>query len=92
MNDFSESMDKWRVINGSDPAILAAHLICRPHIAFKPTITVDGDKWCALYGENLQEGISGFGDTPAQACAAFDKAWRESLTPAASVARKGSAA
>lgn len=24
----------------------------------------DGDQWCALYGENLQEGIAGFGDTP----------------------------
>ena len=24
----------------------------------------DGDKWCALYGEDLQSGIAGFGDTP----------------------------
>lgn len=24
----------------------------------------DGDKWCALYGEDLQSGIAGFGNTP----------------------------
>ena len=24
----------------------------------------DGDQWCALRGENLQEGVSGFGLTP----------------------------
>lgn len=24
----------------------------------------DGDIWYALYGENLQEGVVGFGDTP----------------------------
>lgn len=24
----------------------------------------DGDKWCALEGENLQVGIAGFGDSP----------------------------
>lgn len=24
----------------------------------------DGDQWCALYGEDLQAGIAGFGNTP----------------------------
>lgn len=24
----------------------------------------DGDQWCALYGKNVQEGITGFGKTP----------------------------
>lgn len=24
----------------------------------------DGDQWCALYGEDLQVGIAGFGNTP----------------------------
>jgi len=27
----------------------------------------DGDQYCALVGENLQEGIAGFGVTPASA-------------------------
>jgi len=28
---------------------------------------MDGDKWCALVGRDLQEGIAGFGDTPVEA-------------------------
>lgn len=31
---------------------------------FTIAVTKDGDSWCALKGENLQEGIAGFGDTP----------------------------
>jgi hypothetical protein len=27
-------------------------------------LTLDGNKWCALIGENLQVGIAGFGDDP----------------------------
>lgn len=30
-------------------------------------ISLDGSQWCALVGENLQEGIAGFGDTPLDA-------------------------
>ena len=25
------------------------------------TLTRDGNRWCILYGENLQEGVCGFG-------------------------------
>lgn len=32
----------------------------------------DGDQWCVLYGENLQEGIASFGKTPEEAIARFD--------------------
>ncbi len=31
------------------------------------TLSLDGDQYCALYGENIQEGQAGFGDTPKQA-------------------------
>ena len=31
--------------------------------------------WCALLGANLQEGVAGFGTTPAKAMWAFDTAW-----------------
>ena len=34
-------------------------------------IAPDGDRWCALAGENLQEGIAGFGETPADALRDF---------------------
>lgn len=48
-----------------------------PHVLMRPTVVRDGDKWCALYGLNVAEGVAGFGDTPAEACADFDRAWRE---------------
>lgn len=34
-------------------------------------ISLDGDKWCALVGENLQEGVAGFADTPIDAIKAL---------------------
>ena len=30
---------------------------------------LDGNQWCALHGENLQEGVSGWGDSPLEAIA-----------------------
>ena len=41
----------------------------------KPKIFVDGGQWCVLFGDNLQDGIAGFGDTPRKAVWAFNKAW-----------------
>jgi len=48
----------------------------RPHVLMRPKLMLDGDKWCVLYGENLQEGLAGFGATPEQAMNAFDAAWQ----------------
>ena len=33
----------------------------------------DGDSWCVLYGEDLQSGIAGFGDTIVEAAEEFAK-------------------
>ena len=41
----------------------------------KPQLSKDGNQWCVLYGENLQVGIAGFGDTPRLAIYAFNKEW-----------------
>lgn len=35
----------------------------------------DGDCWCVLFGDNLQEGISGFGKSPHKAVLDFNKNW-----------------
>lgn len=35
----------------------------------------NGNRWCVLYGDNLQEGISGFGDTPMKAIWDFNKSF-----------------
>ena len=53
--------------------------INRPSFLFKPKLYIDGDKWCALYGENLQEGVAGFGDSPELAYQDFDKQWTKIL-------------
>jgi len=45
----------------------------------KPKIFIDGNKWCVLYGENAQDGVCGFGDTPRKAIYDFNKAWDVSL-------------
>lgn len=53
----------------------------RPSVVYRPAISIDGNKWCALYGENLQDGVAGFGDSPTEAMAAFDQAWNAKLAP-----------
>ena len=45
----------------------------------KPKIFIDGDQWCVLYGEDLQSGVVGFGDSPTLATYAFNKAWGAKL-------------
>jgi hypothetical protein len=47
-----------------------------PSAIYRPTLKIDGNQWCALYGENLQDGVAGFGDTPSDAMKDFDKSWR----------------
>lgn len=59
----------------------AAAFMAAPHTRMRPRVFPDGTKWCALYGDDLMQGVSGFGDTPEEACAAFDRAWSKDLTP-----------
>ena len=47
----------------------------RPFFLLRPKIYPDGESWCALYGENLQDGVCGFGDTPEKASIQFDIEW-----------------
>ena len=51
----------------------------RPSSRLRPALSIDGNKWCALYGENLQDGVAGFGDSPEEAYRDFDKAWSAKL-------------
>jgi hypothetical protein len=37
----------------------------------KPKFSQDGNMFCFLYGGNLQDGIAGFGETPAKAAEDF---------------------
>ena len=53
----------------------------RPCVLWKPRLFIDGNQWCALFGENIQEGVVGFGDSPEDAMWAFDAAWCKKLSP-----------
>ena len=33
----------------------------------------DGNRWCVLQGENIQEGLAGFGETIREAVADFNR-------------------
>lgn len=47
----------------------------RPSVLMRPSLSIDGAHWCALYGADLQSGVAGFGDTPALAMNDFDLQW-----------------
>ena len=49
----------------------------RPSYIYRPSIFPDGNRWCALLGDDLQRGVCGFGDSPEEAYRNFDLAWQE---------------
>ena len=64
----------------------------RPSVLYRPVLSADGTMWCALLGDNLQEGVAGFGETPDKAMRAFDEAFAKERTPtAARLAREQAA-
>lgn len=70
-------------MTASEKAYLVESKRMTPTVLMRPAIFADGDMWCALYGENLQEGVAGFGETPEKAAINFDIAWLNQRTPAA---------
>ena len=45
----------------------------------RPRVFMDGNKWCVLYGDDLMNGVAGFGDSPILAVYDFNKAWRRDI-------------
>lgn len=62
--------------NAADRALCVELERGRPFMLLYPKMFKDGEKWCALYGENLDDGVAGFGDTPDEASRAFDEVWK----------------
>lgn len=50
-----------------------------PAAIYRPRLFVNGNQWCALYGDNLHNGVAGFGDSPALAMADFNSSWHKRL-------------
>lgn len=57
----------------------AARERLRPCQIWRPKIYIDGNQWCALYGDNIQDGVVGLGVSPEEAMKAFDRAWGSAL-------------
>lgn len=94
MNDISTEAEYWSARYSEEERLAyQRHLqanwaTVRPSTVYKPTLLRDGNQWCALFGEDLQSGIAGFGDSPALAMHAFDEEWKK---PILSVTMEGSA-
>jgi hypothetical protein len=52
-----------------------------PAATLSLTLVKDGNQWCVLYGPDLAVGIAGFGDTPNDAVADFNKNWAKQFAP-----------
>lgn len=50
-----------------------------PSAIYRPTLTLDGSQWRALYGDNIQEGVAGFGASPREAMHDFNANWDKRL-------------
>lgn len=59
----------------ADEYVCAAREQTRPSFMLRLVPQQDGDKWFVLHGENIQDGVVGWGDTPIAACRDFDKVY-----------------
>lgn len=66
--------------NAAELACRAYEQQARPSVLYRPAIYIDGDMWCALYGEDLQAGVAGFGESPEKAMADFDANWVKDIS------------
>lgn len=44
----------------------------RPSTFLKPQLVIHDHKWCAWFGESIDNGIAGYGKTPTEAYHDFD--------------------
>ena len=77
---YSDMSSEQMRLNAANVEVDAAVMKTMPSYLYRPKLAIDGNQWCALYGENLQDGVVGFGDSPYEAMEAFDKAWFEKLS------------
>lgn len=63
-NEFELHKQKWNYLSEENHLCLVAKLGLKPY--------KDGNQWCILWGDNIQEGICGFGDTVNAAISDFN--------------------
>lgn len=76
------------MIDISNDAYIVRSAICemtaqwgRPSVLYRPALSVDGNMYCALYGDDLVQGVAGFGETAEAAMIDFDKNWYGKKAP-----------
>lgn len=81
LENATRNMDISHYANMASHAVQEAAMeYTRPSVTMRPKVFMDGDKWCALYGDNLQDGVAGFGVSPSKAMYDFDTNWSKSPT------------
>jgi hypothetical protein len=70
-----ENVFSWTGQRANDLVVMLECELSRPSVLFRPSIAYDGDKWSALYGSNVKEGVCGFGESPEAAMRDFDREW-----------------
>jgi len=77
-----QAFDTGNLVPLAQEAIgIITHAYDRPSAVYRPTISLDGNMYCALYGEDLMAGCAGFGETMDAAMADFDQNWWKQKAP-----------
>lgn len=50
-----------------------------PCVIYRPRLFRDGVLWCALHGDNLQDGVAWFGSSPEKAMRNFCLEWNKEV-------------
>lgn len=67
---FTHESEMNRLVQGEELNLVAM---------LKPKIGIDGNMWFVLYGDNLHDGVAGFGETPYKAILDFNKSFHQPL-------------
>ena len=77
----SSSSLSWAVDMAKSAVQEAAAGFMRPSVMYRPDLSLDGNQYCALYGDDLMSGCAGFGSTVNEAMYDFDKNWISQKAP-----------
>lgn len=64
-------------------ALIVEQLEMNLFAMLKPKVSIDGNQYCVLYGEDLRSGICGFGDTLMLAIYDFNKQFHKPIIKSA---------
>ncbi len=79
MNDEHSSMAMTSIGHAAQHAMFAIQDAASEYAVasavYRPKIYMDGNEWCAIYGDDITCGVCGFGATPALAVSDFNDRW-----------------